>query len=108
MMNTVLRALTRSLVREREDGRETAVKASEDLIEGWRAEPDVEVSVIVHVDGPAEQYKGALADLEFTVARVFRLTNTIAGHGRARQVLALLDVVWVNKVEPDRQITTMS
>lgn len=84
------------------------MKAGADLIEGWRLEPDVEVSVIVHVDGPAEQYKEALVDLEFTVARVFRLTNTIAGHGLARQVLALLDAEWVNKVEPDRRITTMS
>ena len=84
------------------------MKAGADLIEGWRAEPDADVSVIVHVDGPAEQYKEALADLEFTVARVFRLTNTIAGHGSARQVLALLDAAWVNKVEPDRRVTTMS
>ncbi len=83
------------------------MKAGADLIEVWRAEPDAEVSVVVHVDGPAEQYREALAEFEFTVARVFRLTNTIAGHGLARQVLALLDATWVNKVEPDRRITTM-
>ena len=83
------------------------MKASADLIDAWRAEPEAEVAVIVHVDGPADQYKEALSDLGLAVERVFRLTSTISGRGLACQVLDMLETPWIRRVELDRQITTM-
>jgi hypothetical protein len=83
------------------------VKADADLIEAWEANPQVEVAVIVHVDGSPEQYRTALIDLGMQVDRVFRLTNTISARGPASSVLGLLQVSWVQKVELDQTITTM-
>jgi hypothetical protein len=84
------------------------VKASADLIEAWRAAPQSRVAVIVHVDGPPEQYREDVVKSGLVVERVFRLTNTIAACGLACHVLDLLEALWVRRIELDAQITTMN
>lgn len=84
------------------------MKVSTDLIEAWRAEPESEVNVLVHVEGCPAEYGEAMSTYGLTVVRVFRLTSTVAARGMATQVLDLLDREWVTKVELDQQITTMS
>jgi hypothetical protein len=84
------------------------VKADTDLIEAWRASPQAEVAVIVHIDGAPEEYRTALTDLGIQVGRVFRLTRTVSARGLARSVLDLLQEPWVQKVELDQKITTMT
>ncbi len=84
------------------------VKANADLIEVWRAAPQAEVAVIVHVDGPAEQRREDVVESGLAVERVFRLTNTIAARGLACHVLDLLESSWVRRIELDAQITTMN
>ena len=83
------------------------MKASAALVQAWQADPQTQVSVIVHTEGFAEQYGETMADLGMTVGRVFRLTNTIAARGLAFQILDLLEQPWVRKIELDQQITTM-
>lgn len=78
-----------------------------DLIKIWEANPEAEVSVIVHVDGSPEQYRVALTDLGMQVGRVFRLTSTLSARGLASSVLGLLQAPWVQRVELDQTITTM-
>jgi hypothetical protein len=84
------------------------MKASNDLIESWQADPAAAVSVIVHVDGPADQYASQVNDHGLTVDRVFRLTDTVAARGSAASVLSILDEPWVSKVELDQEIHTTS
>ena len=84
------------------------MKADTDLIEAWKANPQAEVAVIVHIDGAPEEYRTALTDLGMQVGRVFRLTRTVSAHGLARSVLDLLQEPWVQKVELDQKITTMT
>lgn len=83
------------------------MKADRKLVEGWRANPQKEAAVVIHVDGSAEAYRDAVADLGMTIRHVFKLTNTIAAYGRAQHALELIEKPWVKKVETDQQITTM-
>ena len=83
------------------------VKASPDLVQAWRADPQAQVAVIVHVDGDPGQYVAAIEQRRLSVARTFSLTRTIAASGPACSVLELLDQSWVTKVELDQRITTM-
>lgn len=82
------------------------MKAKNDLIASWRADPAAEVSVIVHVDGPAEQYASQIKGYDLTVDRIFRLTDTVAAKGSAGAVLSLLDEQWVSSVELDQEMHT--
>ena len=75
------------------------LKAGTDLIEAWKANPQAEAAVIVHVEGSPAQY---------TAGRVFRLTRTVSARGLAHSVLELLQEPWVQKVELDQTITTMN
>jgi hypothetical protein len=84
------------------------LKAGADFIEALKADPQAEVAVIVHVEGSPEQYTAELTDLGLQVGRVFRLTKTVSARGSAHSVLGLLQVPWVQKVELDQTITTMS
>lgn len=84
------------------------MKANADLIEAWRANPQAEVDVIVHVDKPAVEHEKQLVDLGMQVGRVFRLTSTIAARGLARDVLDLLQEPWVQRIELDAEIRTMT
>jgi hypothetical protein len=83
------------------------MKASSNLVHTLREQMQAQVAVIVHVDGDPAQYVSALEQLGVSVVRTFRLTNTVAARGLARDVLALLDQPWITKVEPDQTITTM-
>ena len=83
------------------------MKASPDLLGVLHGPSQAEVAVIVHVDGDPTQYVTAIGQLGLSVARAFRLTQTIAARGVARDVLSLLEQPWVTKVEPDQIITTM-
>jgi hypothetical protein len=83
------------------------MKASSDLLRALREQLQAQVAVIVHVDGDPTQYGAALEQLGMSVVRTFRLTNTVATRGLARDVLALLDQPWVTRVELDQTITTM-
>lgn len=87
--------------------RET-LKADADLIATWQADPDSSVAVIIHVGGAAEAHRDKVSAAGLVVDRVFRLTNTVSAHGRSREVLALLEKPWVERVELDRTVTTMS
>ena len=81
------------------------MKAKPGLVEAWRDHPESEVSVILHVDGSADQYVGAVEARGLNVVRTFRLTNTIAARGAAGRLLSLLDEPWVQMVELDQTIT---
>ena len=83
------------------------MKAATDLLRSWKDHPEAQLSVIVHVSGAPAQYVDALAAHGVSVVRVFRLTSTVAARGPAHRVLDLLEEPWVDKIEPDRQITTM-
>jgi hypothetical protein len=89
------------------EGKGDRVKASSDLVQVWRADPQAQVAVIVHVDGDPGQYVAAIEQRTLSVARTFRLTHTIAAYGPACGVLELLDQSWVTKVELDQKVTTM-
>jgi hypothetical protein len=84
------------------------MKASANLVEAWRANPNAEVDVIVHVDSPAVEHEAKLVDLGIQVGRVFRLTSTISARGPAGDMLALLQQPWVRKIELDAEIRAMS
>ena len=84
------------------------MKAATELLGAWRDAPETCVSVIVHVSGPPGQHVDALAARGISVGRVFRLTSTVAASGPAARMLDLLQEPWVHKIEPDRQITTMT
>ena len=83
------------------------MKVSSDLVQALREQLQAQVAVIVHVDGDPTQYGTALEQLGMSVVRTFRLTNTVAARGLARDVLALFDQPWVTRVELDQTITTM-
>jgi len=83
------------------------MKASSELLRTLREQSQAQVAVIVHVDGDPAQYGAALEQLGMSVIRTFRLTNTVAARGLARDVLALLDQPWITRVELDQTITTM-
>ena len=82
------------------------MKVDPELEQTLKRAPQANVAVIVHVQGDPAQYTGAIETLELSVARVFRLTNTLAVRGAAFRVLELVDRPWVYKIESDRQITT--
>ncbi len=84
------------------------MKASPDLLRVWREQSQAKAAVIVHVDGDPTQYVTAIEQLGVSVVRTFRLTNTIAARGLARDVLSLLDQPWVIRIEADQTITTMT
>ncbi len=81
------------------------MKADPALIQEWQRDPDAHVAVIIHVRGNPRQRVEAVRESGLKVSRTFRLTNTIAASGPASGVLALLDLPWVDRVEPDRTIT---
>jgi hypothetical protein len=82
------------------------MKVDQELDQTLKGDPQADVAVIVHVQGDPVQYTSAIEGLELSVSRAFRLTNTLAVHGRAVRVLQLVDQPWVNKIESDRRITT--
>jgi len=84
------------------------MKVAARILGAWKDDPEAQTSVIVHVSGPPGQYVDALAAHGVLVARVFRLTNTVAASGPAGKMLDLLDEPWVDRIEPDRRITTMT
>jgi hypothetical protein len=88
--------------------RREQMKTSSDLLQVLKQGSQAEVAVIVHVDGDPAQYTFALEQQGLSIVRTFRLTNTIAARGLARDVLSLLDQPWVTKVERDQTITTMA
>ena len=83
------------------------MKVDPDLERALKRAPLTDFAVIVHVQGDPAQYTGAIEALDLSVARVFRLTNTIAVRGPAFRVLELDDQPWVHKIESDRQITAL-
>lgn len=82
------------------------MKIAPDLEHTLKRAPQTDAAVIVHVHGDPTQYIGSMESLGLSVARTFRLTNTLAVHGAASCVLELADQPWVIKIESDRQITT--
>ena len=82
------------------------MKVDPELEQAIKRAPQALVSVIVHVQGAPAQYVGPVESLGLSVARTFRLTNTLAVRGAAFCVLQLADRPWVIKIESDRQITT--
>ena len=82
------------------------MKVDPELEQTWQNAPQADVAVIVHVQGEPAQYTTAIEALDLSVARVFRLTNTLAVCGPAFRVLQLVDRPWVYKIESDRKITT--
>jgi hypothetical protein len=87
--------------------REAWMKAREDLMRMWREDPCARVSVIVHTLDAADQHVEGVESCGLSVARAFRLTNTIAASGLAQDVLNVLEEPWVARVELDQTITTM-
>jgi hypothetical protein len=85
--------------------KEQRMKAGPDLVERWRRDPRSKVAVIVHVRDAPVQYVEGLRKAGLSVTRMFRLTKTIAAQGLAGDVLDLLDMPWVEKVELDQTIT---
>jgi hypothetical protein len=85
-------------------GKVSEMKTSKELIESWRADPTVEVSVIIHVDGPAGRYVSQVVEHGLAVGRVFELTDTISASGTGSTVLGLLEEPWVNRIELDQEI----
>ena len=83
------------------------MKVTADLLGAWKSDPEAQLSVIVHVSGPPVQYVDALKAHGVSVARVFRLTSTVAATGPTCRMLDLLEEPWVDKIEPDRRVTTM-
>ena len=81
------------------------MKAGPELVERWRRNPHSKVTVIVHVRDAPAQHVEALRELGLSVTRTFRLTKTMAAQGLASDVLDLLDMPWVEKVELDQTIT---
>ena len=84
------------------------MKATAEFLDAWKDDPEAQISVIVHVSDPPGQYVDALTAHGVSVVRVFRLTSTVAASGSARCVLGLLEEPWVDKIEPDQRITTMT
>ncbi len=82
------------------------MKADPVLIQKWQQNPNDRVAVIIHVRGNPRRRAEAVREAGLTVSRTFRLTNTIAASGPAHGVLSLLDTPWVDRIEPDRTITT--
>ena len=82
------------------------MKVDPELEQILKRAPQANAAVIVHVQGDPAQYAGSVESLGLSVARIFRLTNTLAVHGVASAVLQLADRPWVVKIESDRQITT--
>lgn len=83
------------------------MKVDPELERALKRAPLTDFAVIVHVQGDPAQYTSAMEALELSVARVFRLTHTLAVHGPAFRVLELEDRSWVHKIESDRQITAL-
>lgn len=81
-------------------------KVDPELEQTLECAPQAHVAVIVHVQGDPAQYAGSVESLGLSVARVFRLTNTLAVGGPALGVSQLAGQPWVVKIESDRQITT--
>ena len=82
------------------------MKVDPELEQTLERAPQDNVAVIVHVQGDPAQYAGSIESFGLSVARIFRLTNTLAVRGAAFSVLQLTDRPWVVKIESDRQITT--
>ena len=82
------------------------MKVDPELEQTLKRAPQALVAVIVHVQGDPAHYVGSIESLGLSVARVFRLTNTLAVHGPGFGVSQLAGESWVVKIESDRQITT--
>jgi hypothetical protein len=82
------------------------MKVDPELEQTLKRAPQDNAAVIVHVQGDPAQYTSAIEALDLSVARVFRLTNTLAVRGPAFRVLELQDRPWVYKIEDDQKITT--
>jgi hypothetical protein len=83
------------------------MQVSPDLLQALQEQPQAEIAVIVHLDGDPAEYVPAIEQLGMSVTRTFRLTNTAAARGLARNVLSLLDQPWVVRIEADQTMRTM-
>jgi hypothetical protein len=73
-----------------------------------RANPSVQVAVIVTTDGPPGGFASRAETMGLEVHRQYRLRHMLALKGQASAALALLDEPWVLHLEEDQPVTTMS
>ncbi len=88
--------------------RAVGTKADVILIEKLKANPEAEVHLIVRLKRDAGHDLSRLSAMGLRVRHRFRLTRTIAVTGRAADCLDLIDEPWVESVEEDKPVTTMS
>ena len=87
---------------------ERAVGAETDLMGKLKADPEAEVNLIVRLKGEMGDGLRRLSTMGLRVRHRFRLTKTVAVTGRAADCLALSDEPWVESIEEDKPVTTMS
>jgi hypothetical protein len=87
---------------------ERAMGVETDLIEKLKADPDAEVHLIVRLKVDTGDSLRRLSTMGLRVRHRFRLTRTVAVTGRAADGLALSTEPWVESIEEDKPVTTMS
>ncbi len=82
--------------------------AETDLIEKLKANPEAEVHLVVRLKRGTGDNLRRLSNMGLRVRHRFRLTRTVAVTGRAADCLALQDEPWVESIEEDKPVTTMT
>ena len=70
----------------------------------WESHPGKHFDLIIRVKGNVTERLSELEDAGVSVERRFRLTHSLGIRCKGRQALALLDLPWVIRVEPDRPV----
>jgi hypothetical protein len=82
-------------------------RAESDLLQAWQRSPERSFDLIVRVEGDPSERGAQLKARGVEVRRRYRLTPTLSIRCAGRAALALLDLEWIVRIEPDKQVSAL-
>jgi hypothetical protein len=83
-------------------------KIDETLYQKLAADPGQSVALIIRTKGDPAPHLARLEKLGLQVGHQFKLLPSVSANGPAGAALKLLEEDWVEKIEEDRPVRTMS
>ena len=80
------------------------MKVDPRLRAAWKAHGNEPVDLIVHVQGATRERSAEVEAMGAEVKRRFRLTRTLSIRCQGKTAVKLLDLPWVERIEPDRPV----
>lgn len=85
-----------------------AVIKPDDFLKKLQADPQQSVDVLITTKTKPEENVAQVEGMGLTVKRTYTLRPVIAATGPASAVMALASESWVDSIEPDQPVHTMS